>query len=1298
MPFTTSSVRRRRAVCSLALAFALLAALLGTPTGPAHAQVPAASVPVRYDAASDTIFVGQNYSDPALAGYPSAPGAPKSPISIPQVAAALSSPGHLQDQGGGAWLLKSSMVISPTARLDATSATIAWLRLDSTPGRANGGARLIADGGYLKLQGIKVTSWQTISNTVDLNYADGRGYLLASRGGRMDVIASEVAYLGWADGEPSGMSWRERATEGRPETGATGVIQSSNIHDNYFGQYSYAAYGLVATGNQFHHNLFYGFDPHDGSTGFQVTYNKVYANGKHGIIFSRGCTNNLIGYNQVYDNAHHGIMLDRGSNNNTIANNDVYGNEDGIAIFQSSNNTVRDNTLHDNARGVRINATYDVTDVFDGIATGNRLSGNTIQNSGQYGVYLYERADRNILDGNSILGSAAAGVYVKTGGNTIGRNEIRGNGTGISIVGGPLTPFPPGGPKPVPALEQPGRNNAIAANTIADNDTIGVQLKAAVNTRIGGATPADGNRIQTNGSYGVTINSATTDTTVSGNTIEANGEDGVLVKDAPSVRNRISRNRISANGGLGIKIGTGANGAVAAPTIASAPDAPVVAGKAPAGATVEIYRDPNGQGRFYKGATTAGPTGAWSFALPAGDNPQDGQLTALAILPNGSTSAFGGNTLGGARAVYEVAAGRHGELTVFVSGPSAIVTLPDIQRSLQAISPTVSLLEDQGSGVWQANASLFFNRGVTLSLTKDTVTWLKLRSQRASIQPAATAPPGAYNYDSFVSLRTYNGAIVIDGVKISSWDPALNDYDRDVSNGRSYVLAKYDARMDIRNADLSYLGFADGQSYGVSWRDVNDALAPDTLRTRVTGEVTNSSFSYNYYGIYTFQARDMIFRANKFHHNIGYGFDPHDFSHHFTIEDNESFANGNHGFIISRGCNNFVFRRNKSYENRYTAGADIRYAHGFMLDPGSPNSLYPQAPSHDNLLEANQAWGNQGYGLRIVASNANTVRGNTFTSNLQGVTLEQGSTANTLQGNTIASSGLYGVYLFGGADGNTISGNTITRSGKHGIYVKTGGNTIAQNTVADNGTIQNGVAVGSGIAFLRETTAAAAAADLTLPGAATSLAVDDPALLGPPSLASDVAGNVLVQNTLLHNRAQGIELKSATRSRVEGNIARGNGANGIYLANGAADNLIKQNVAEANAGYGIRANGADVARNTWTENSVFGNGAGGVITTSAANGGIRPPQLAVSGQTASGTSLPGAVVEIFSDDERQGRYFEGRAIAGADGRFSFTAGHTWRGPNINATATDAAGNSSGFTDNAGSLVGSGQVFISLLMR
>ncbi len=118
-------------------------------------------------------------------------------------------------------------------------------------------------------------------------------------------------------------------------------------------------------------------------------------------------------------------MIERGSNSNLIEHNLVYNNRDGIAIFQSEKNTIQYNTLRDNERGVRINATYDVGDPFDGVSVENNVINNTIEHNTQYGIYLYERADKNTIASNTISGNAGAGVYVKTGGNPIKRNLIQ---------------------------------------------------------------------------------------------------------------------------------------------------------------------------------------------------------------------------------------------------------------------------------------------------------------------------------------------------------------------------------------------------------------------------------------------------------------------------------------------------------------------------------------------------------------------------------------------------------------------------------------------------------------------------------------------------------------------------------------------------------------------------------------------------------------------------------------------------------------------------------------------------------
>jgi parallel beta-helix repeat protein len=165
------------------------------------------------------------------------------------------------------------------------------------------------------------------------------------------------------------------------------------------------------------------------------------------------------------------------------------------------------------------------------------------------------------------------------------------------------------------------------------------------------------------------------------------------------------------------------------------------------------------------------------------------------------------------------------------------------------------------------------------------------------------------------------------------------------------------------------------------------------------------------------------------------------------------------------------------------------------------------------------------------------------------------------------------------------------------------------------------------------------------------------------------------------NVTDGIELKGALKSVVEGNKVENNGVHGIYLANGASGNQVKGNTVAGNQGNGIRANGEDVTKNTWSENLVFGNIAGGIQVTSGAQGGIKPPTITGrQGNQVSGKAMPGARVELFSDTGAQGRHFEGHTTAGGDGAFTLTIiGHA---PNLSATATDSNGNSSAFSENA----------------
>ena len=105
------------------------------------------------------------------------------------------------------------------------------------------------------------------------------------------------------------------------------------------------------------------------------------------------------------------------------------------------------------------------------------------------------------------------------------------------------------------------------------------------------------------------------------------------------------------------------------------------------------------------------------------------------------------------------------------------------------------------------------------------MTELRLRSNVGS------AISGTVDSGSFVYIRTHNGVINIDGVKIYGWDEANATFDTNIADGRAYIIAKFGAELNIRNAEISYLGTNESsESYGVTWRDDTsvNAAGPDS--------------------------------------------------------------------------------------------------------------------------------------------------------------------------------------------------------------------------------------------------------------------------------------------------------------------------------------------------------------------------------------------------------------------------------------------------------------------------------------
>ncbi|CAN0256907.1 unnamed protein product, partial [Discosporangium mesarthrocarpum] len=99
---------------------------------------------------------------------------------------------------------------------------------------------------------------------------------------RMDIINSEMAYLGYHDSEAYGLTWKVRGAcdDGSNPTlydrvNVYGDIIGSNIHNNFFGVYTFGHQGGDWINNQVHDCYWYGFDPHDDSDYLTIHSNEV---------------------------------------------------------------------------------------------------------------------------------------------------------------------------------------------------------------------------------------------------------------------------------------------------------------------------------------------------------------------------------------------------------------------------------------------------------------------------------------------------------------------------------------------------------------------------------------------------------------------------------------------------------------------------------------------------------------------------------------------------------------------------------------------------------------------------------------------------------------------------------------------------------------------------------------------------------------------------------------------------------------------------------------------------------------
>ncbi|NTV31186.1 hypothetical protein HGA91_04395 [candidate division WWE3 bacterium] len=356
----------------------------------------------------------------------------------------------LVDDANKIWLLRSNLHIESGATVNlqgtAIGGDVNTLRIQSDT--SNKFAYIRADWGNISIDSTRITSWDTSKNSPDTNVSDGRAFIhirsqldandTTAHESRMDILNSDIGYLGYYAPESYGLVWKVAGTNIPnlyDKVNVLGDVINSRLHHNYFGAYTYGAYGMKWQNNEIDNNIQYGLDPHDDSDSLLIEGNNAHHNGNHGIICSQRCDHLTIRNNKSHDNKQTGLMLHRNTNDSLVEGNEFYNNGDsGIAIFDSHYNVIKNNISYNNKNGIR----------FSVGSSHNIVEQNRFSNNKTYGVYFYKGSDaptsgtgrpsNNTFNSNTINGNNDFVVKAKEAdNNSFTNNQMQNNTKGVRL-------------------------------------------------------------------------------------------------------------------------------------------------------------------------------------------------------------------------------------------------------------------------------------------------------------------------------------------------------------------------------------------------------------------------------------------------------------------------------------------------------------------------------------------------------------------------------------------------------------------------------------------------------------------------------------------------------------------------------------------------------------------------------------------------------------------------------------------------------------------------------------------------
>jgi len=255
------------------------------------------------------------------------------------------------------------------------------------------------------------------------------------------------------------------------------------------------------------------------------------------------------------------------------------------------------------------------------------------------------------------------------------------------------------------------------------------------------------------------------------------------------------------------------------------------------------------------------------------------------------------------------------------------------QDVIQTIDDS-DILENLGNGEYILKANLEVADGITFEMTSsnaggaDNLQYLKLAGENGII---------------------VYGQILIDGVKITSWDVPDDDVIEQTINGtirRGYIQFAGSEGSQILNSDFGYLGYQDFGRRGF------DLFGEDGSHDMV---IRGSKFHDMWFAFYSNGAYNIVVDGNEYYNNIKYALDPHTGTHDMTITNNWVHHNPL-GIICSLDCYNILIEGNRVEHN---------------IDYG----IFFSRNMHDSIARNNQIY-NSSIGITVAESPNNQIYNN----------------------------------------------------------------------------------------------------------------------------------------------------------------------------------------------------------------------------------------------------------------------------------------------------------------------------------